>query len=64
MHYIFQREFCKPSQRGIQAMNGFSREVILIKNSQQVFNKINVKPGIATEYPLENSYQKTKPCKL
>jgi hypothetical protein len=45
-------------------MNGFSREVILIKNSQQVFNKINVKPGIATEYPLENSYQKTKPCKL
>ncbi len=45
-------------------MNGFSREVILIKNSHQFFNKINVKLGIATEYPLENSCQKTKPCKL
>ena len=31
---------------------------------QHNFNKIYVKPGIATEYPLENSFQNTKPCKL
>jgi len=33
-------------------------------NSYQDFNKINIKPGIATEYPLEKFISNTKPCKL